>query len=225
MATFNNEPFEAVNDSVMTGSKKTVKMLLLGNSLTYCDVPDEEPNKTHRGLATTAVSKDYVHQLTSMVAKRLHCNVKFSLLNIAEFERTFMTHPFLFSKLAKAKFTNPDILIVQIGENVDAAQLENPAKFEKEYLHLLSFFPNSMRIVTLPFWPDKRKQYAITDVAIRSKSFLVDLGHLGDGNDPENFASSQKTYHKPGVGEHPGDVGMKRIADCYFAVINASRRD
>lgn len=209
----------------MTGSSKTVTMLFLGNSITYHPAPLEEQNKTPRGLAATSVSKDYDHRLTAKIARYHHCNVKYSLLDIADFERTFTKQPFNFHKLDNAKFKHPDILVVQIGENVDAAQLSDPTKFEKEYLHLLSFFPNSMRIVTLPFWPDKRKQYAITDVAIRSKSFLVDLGHLGDGNDPENFASSQKTYHKPGVGEHPGDVGMKRIADCYFAIINASRRD
>lgn len=37
-----------------------------------------------------------------------------------------------------------------------------------------------------------------------------------------NFASSQKKHYKlDGVAAHPGDVGMKHIADCYYAVINA----
>ena len=37
----------------------------------------------------------------------------------------------------------------------------------------------------------------------------------------ENFAESQKKYKTPGVGVHPGNIGMKHIAECYYAIINA----
>lgn len=221
LSTFNNEPLDALNDSLMTGDDSTTTVLFLGNSLTYTGVPEEEPNKTKRGLTSTAPSRDYVHQLVNRIAREHHINVKFSAINVADFERGFTQHTFPMSKLAHAKFLQPDILIVQIGENVSEEDIKDPLEFEEKYVSLLRLFPHSKRIITLPFWPSKQKQYAITNVAIRSNSYLVDISHLGDGTDPQNFASSQKKHYKlDGVAAHPGDVGMKHIADCYYAAIN-----
>ena len=44
LANFNNEPLEAVNDSLMIGADSTITCLFLGNSLTYCGVAEEEPD-------------------------------------------------------------------------------------------------------------------------------------------------------------------------------------
>lgn len=180
------------------------------------------PCDTARGMMATSPKKDYVHQLILMIANNYKVNVKYSVVNIAEkFERDFNSKSISLNILNGAKVLHPDILIVQIGENVSEKIIKNPEKFEKEYLRLLSNFPNSKRIITLPFWPSKQKQYAITEVAIKSNSYLVDISHLGAGTDSQNFASSQKKYKKPGVGSHPGDIGMKHIAECYYATINA----
>lgn len=221
LRAFNNEPLSVKNDSVMTGDDKTLTILFLGNSLTMTGVPKEEKDKTQRGLTTTAPDSDYVHRLVKRIAIEQNVNVKYSVTNITQFERTFIRHPFNFSKLDSARVKQPDILIVQIGENIFQEDLKSPEIFEKSYLHLLSFFPHAKRIITLPFWQEKVRDYAITDVATRSNSWLVDLGHLGGGMDKDNFASSQKNYKNPAVGQHPGDKGMKRIADCYYATVNA----
>ncbi|WP_176759776.1 hypothetical protein [Segatella bryantii] len=37
----------------------------------------------------------------------------------------------------------------------------------------------------------------------------------------DRSTSQKKHYKLDGVAAHPGDVGMKHIADCYYAVINA----
>lgn len=124
-------------------------------------------------------------------------------------------------KLALAENKEPDYLFVQIGENVAKDDILDPKKYEEEYIKLLSLFPNSKKIVTIPFWPDKNKEYATTNVAIRSHSYLVDISHLGNGTDPLNFSSSYKDYKMPGVGNHPGDYGMANIAKCFYAVFNA----
>ena len=92
---------------------------------------------------------------------------------------------------------------------------------DNPYTKLLALFPNSKRIITIPFWPDKNKEYATTNIAIRSNSYLVDISHLGAGTDPMNFSSSYKKYKMPGVGSHPGDYGMTNIAKCIYAAFNA----
>ena len=221
LKNFNNEPLEAVNDSIMIGEKKTISCLFLGNSLSYCGVPKEEPNKEKRGLTSTSKEKDFIHMLVKNISKNKKVNIKYSIVNIAQFERTFTVHSFSLSKLQHANNKQPDFLFVQIGENVDSEDLKNPAKFEEEYTNLLSLFPNAKKIIMIPFWPEKNRTYAITRVAIKNNSYLVDLSHLGNGTDPKNYASSQRKYENPAVGAHPGDYGFANIAECIYATFNA----
>lgn len=221
LAKFNNEPLEVLNDSLMIGADSTITFLFLGNSLTLHRVINEEPAEGLRGLTSTSVDKDYVHVLLNTISENKHVNIKYSITNIAQFERTFTKYSFSMGKLENAENQQPDYLIVQIGENVANEDIKDATKYEEEYTKLLSFFPQSKKIITIPFWPSKEKAYATTNIAIKSNSYLVDISHLGDGTDPLNFSSSYKNYKMPGVGAHPGDYGMYNIAKCIYAAFNA----
>ena len=221
LANFNNDPLGVINDSLMIGADSTITCLFLGNSLTLHDVIDEEPAEGLRGLTSTRVDNDYVHVLLKTISKNKHVNIKYSITNISQFERTFTKYSFEMGKLALAENKQPDYLFVQIGENVAAEDVKDASKYEEEYIKLLGLFPKAQRIITLPFWPRKDLAYATTDIAIKSNSYLVDISHLGDGTDPMNFSSSYKNYKMPGVGAHPGDYGMANIANSIYAVFNA----
>lgn len=216
LLAFNNERFEVLNDSlIIEGHDITVSILFLGNSLTYCGVANEDPDKTKRGLTSTRIEKDYVHRLVQMISQRDTVNVRYTVTNIAEFERQYYLRPFPWAeKLADAKVQQPDILIVQIGENVSTdAITDHCEEFIREYVNLLERYPNSQRIITLPFWMDVQKCDAITEVALQTSSRLAYLTHLGHRNsDPRNFAKYYKHYSKPGVGDHPSDYGFEQIA-------------
>lgn len=217
LLAFNNERFEVLNDSlIIEGHDITVSILFLGNSLTYCGVANEDPDKTKRGLTSTRIEKDYVHRLVQMISQRDTVNVRYTVTNIAEFERQYYLRPFPWAeKLADAKVQQPDILIVQIGENVNTDAITNHCEeFIREYVNLLERYPNSQRIITLPFWMDVQKCDAITEVALQTSSRLADLTHLGHRNSdhPRNFAKYYKHYSKPGVGDHPSDYGFEQIA-------------
>ena len=220
LSTFNNEPLEAVNDSIMIGADSTITCLFLGNSLTLHGPIEEEPDKEEKGLTSTSKDKDYVHVLLKLISENKNLNIKYSILNISQFERTFTKHSFSMNKLQLATNKHPDFLFVQIGENVAKEDIINTEKYETEYMNLLSLFPKSQKIITIPFWPDKDKQYATTNVAIKSNAHLVDISHLGAGTDKLNFASSYKNYAQPGVGGHPGDYGMANIAKNIYATFN-----
>lgn len=215
LLAFNNERFEVLNDSlIIDGRDTTVTILFLGNSLTYCGVADEDPDKTKRGLSSTSIEKDYVHRLVSMISKRDSVNVRYSVTNIADFEREFYLRPFPWEdKLVDAKVQQPHILIVQMGENVSTEAITNHREeFICEYVNLLERYPNSQRIITLPFWMDVQKCDAITEVALCTRSRLADLSHLGHRNsDCRNFAKYYRQYSNPGVGEHPSDYGFEQI--------------
>ena len=73
------------------------------------------------------------------LAKDNGMDINYSILNIADFERTFTTRPFDYSQIEKLDTKNPDYLIVQIGENVTGNDIANYGeKFEEQYIELLS---------------------------------------------------------------------------------------
>lgn len=227
LKTFNNDiDKDVLNDTFfISQSSETVEFLFLGNSLTYTGVPEEEPDKTKRGLTSTKIENDYVHRLVSMYAEKHKVNVKFSAVNIANFERGFAEKDF--SKDAADSLSlrhihveNPDFVIFQIGENVRQEDISKyGALFFERYCALVDGFGDARKVVCLPFWPDKEKINAITEVALATGSAICDLSHLGSGVDFDNFASSYKKYKQPGVGTHPGDTGMDRIAKNIFSVL------
>ena len=220
---FNKEPYSFSNGFIETGKKDKISILFLGNSLTYTEPPEEEPDKEERGLTSTSKDKDYVHQLMRLINEKKKVDIDYSVLNISSFERTFFYSEFDYSALEKCIAKNPDYLIVQIGENVSNEDMVNhSSEFINQYSKLLKNFPNSIKIICIPFWPDKNKQNIITKIAVENNTFLVDLSHLGNGTDKDNYAKSYKKYKYPGVGEHPGDIGMKNIADNLFTVVNCT---
>lgn len=223
LLNFNNDPIPFVNGFLDAKQDSTISVVFLGNSITLCSMPQEESDKTMRGLTSTGLEKDFVHRLINLISSRFNVNVAYSIANFAEFERTFMLRDFDFNhKLRENKIINPDWLIIQLGENVSEKNLSPDDKYKKDFARLLSLYPNSKIIITTPFWPSKIKQRVSTQIALDNNCYLVDLSHLGNGTDPNNFASSQRKYSNRGIGNHPGDIGMENIANAIFSIVNAT---
>jgi hypothetical protein len=221
LLTFNQEPYNSINGELNKHYDKTINILFLGNSLTLCGVPEEESDREHeRGLTSTSMDKDYVHLLINKISDEKQVNIKYSIINIADFERNFSKLSFNYTQLKNATVQKPDIVIFQIGENVSKEDISLYGKvYIDRFTELVQMFSNSRRIVCLPFWPDIDKIKATTKVALETESAIVDLSHLGNGLDISNFAYSKKEYKQPGVGMHPGDTGMQNIADVIYSVI------
>ena len=226
LATFNREPYKSSDGKVANGYLATINILFLGNSLTITGVPEEESDKDHeRGLTSTRIENDYVHLLLQMISEKKKVNINYTVMNIADFERNFSRVLFDKSQLSNILVKKPDYVIFQIGENVSRKDItQNGSLFEQRYSDMIKVFSSATKIVCLPFWPDKDKIAHIKNVALANGTHLVDLSHLGSGMDPKNFASSFRKYSQSVVGSHPGDYGMKNIADNIFTVFNATMK-
>lgn len=219
LLAFNNEKFEVLNDSLIIDSRNsTVSILFLGNSLTCCGVADEDPDKTKRGLASTSIEKDYVHRLVQMISERDSVNVRYSVTNIAEFERQFYLCQFSWAeKLTDAKVQQPDILVVQIGENVSTDAITNHREeFIREYASLLERYPHHPSVL------DGRAEMRCYHRG-SSPHLLTSCGPFSSctqNSDPRNFAKYYRQYSNPGVGEHPSDSGFVSIAMVIYTELN-----
>jgi len=225
LAQFNKTPYLSANGfEKFAPTASTLKILFLGNSITYHSALKEDPDQRPRGLTATTVEKDFVHLLVKKIAQEKKVNVAYSIFNIADFERNFTKGPLDFSRFPVDMVQNPDYVIFQIGENVLPRSLhKNENLFILRYAQAVNHFKGSTTIICLPWWPNAHKNKAITQVAMMTRSYLVDISHLGSGLDKRNYASSYKKYALRGAGKHPSDYGMQNIANVLWTVFNAQK--
>ena len=216
----NPKPFIRKKEYInINNAKENIDVLVLGNSLSlHGTVEGLWPQES--GMAASKSENDYIHVLMKEISKNKNVGINLNVVNIAEFERNFKD--FNFDVVSDLQSINPQYVIFQIGENVSRDEIaEYPELFKNKYIKLVGGFDNAVKIVCLPFWPDKNKNNIITDVGIQTGSFIVDLSHLGSGLDEKNLAESENKYDHPGVAAHPGDYGMKNIAMNVYSVFNA----
>ena len=218
--SMNQEVFIPVYGKYENGDK-IIKIAFMGNSITLHDIAENIGWTHESGMAASKLENDYVHKLIETIAISKNVSVEYTIINISGFERNFEN--FDNGRLSKIIEFAPDYVIFQLGENVSNEEIkEKYDLFIDKYIKLIKNFDKSQKIVCLPFWYDKNKISAITEVAISSESFLVDLSHLGNGLDTRNYASSEVNYSHKGVAIHPGDYGMQNIAQNIFSVFNAT---
>lgn len=210
-----------VNDSQrVTGEatgKNGLKVLFLGNSITW--VPPVPHHDWHNscGMAASAPEKDYLHLVMSRVKERCpesgHC-----IAQLASWERNYWDREFLEGKYSEALEYDADVIIVRIGENVPVQELKNHSFFDA-YRDMINYFnPNGDKkvIVTTSFWYAGSRDKIMCDVAEDLKVPLVRLGDLGE--DPEMKAIG--LFEHTGVAAHPGDKGMAAIAERIWAELS-----
>lgn len=198
---------------------RKLKVLILGNSISLHGVSAAIGWNHISGMAASSIDKDYVHILLNRLSNDKKYQIEYVVVNISDFEKDFIN--FDYSRLDILLEFQPDITIFQIGENVSVNNLvNNPIKFTTSYLKLLEYIKSNNKIVCIPFWPKKDISRLITDIAIRSDSYLVDLSHLGSGIELLNFAKSENKYSDLGVAMHPSNYGMNSIAIALYSMIN-----
>jgi alpha-galactosidase len=213
---------------------KANKILYLGNSITLHGPKADIGWSGNWGMAATAQSKDYVHTLTTAIDAVTGADLTLdragdggvdNIINIADiFERNYSTYDN--SRLQTQINYKPDIVVLQFGENLAPVSTEaDKAVFKSRLETMLSALKNSSNpnifvtsyIIGANPMVDALKQEVCA--ADPTRRFFVDLN--GFRNDGTNYASAEGHFSNPGVAGHPGDKGMKYIADNIFAAMEA----
>lgn len=191
------------------------RIVFLGNSMAL-HAPREEIGWPHFwGMAASAREKDYVH-LVMAAARKEHPEASFRIAQCAQWERAYWEGTDILSQYKHIAQWNADVIIAMLGANCPVGRLDE-YPLAPAYGKLLDFFnPHGtarLIIVTL-FWPVPQKDAAIREAA-RGRGVLVEIGHLG--SDRENLALER--FEHQGVGMHPGDLGMRRIAEAMLGAV------
>lgn len=204
--------------------RKIERILILGNSITLHAPAKKIGWEANWGMAASAQEKDYVHVLVDSIARLSGVRPEMQVANIAEFERRYESYD-LATKLKKHVDFKPDVIVVAIGENVPTLATDDAkAKYKESFLKLLTTLKTSGQptiFVRSCFWANKAKDDIMRTACDTAGGVFVDIGKLG--KDTANYARSERSFAHAGVANHPGDRGMKAIADALLAAIAASK--
>jgi hypothetical protein len=116
---------------------------------------------------------------------------------------------------------DPDLVVLAIGENVPALGSEEArAEFKAGLMNILRCAlakRHPLVVVRSCFWADAAKDQVLSQACEEAGGIFVDAGPLG--RDAANAARSERSFTQAGVAAHPGDKGMKALADAIVQAV------
>lgn len=233
LQAMNRTPMPAYTEAAVTRpGGQELRLLVVGNSIAYHPVAAELGWRHTAGMAASAESQDYAHQLLRLVAAEYpERTVRLRVSNQATFERGFAG--FDLGQLRPLATYRPDLLVVQLGDNTQLPQGAPDSVFVNRYSRLVDVLQDGRRpltICTTPFFATASVNHAITKAALAQGAYVADLSALG-AIDPAAHAAADPrcaadtaVWQSVGVGAHPGDEGMRQIAESIFTIIHASHQ-
>jgi lysophospholipase L1-like esterase len=178
-------------------------------------------------MAASALDRDYVHRVAAAIEARSGRSVQVIAENIADFERGFATWDDQV-RLARWREFEPDLVVLAIGENVAAFEDQaTQEQFRESVASLLQALARGHGrpaiLVRSCFWPEPVRDGLLHQACARVGGTFVDVSGLSQ--DESNAARSEREYVHAGVGAHPGDRGMQRLADLLLAALGIGSAD
>jgi hypothetical protein len=202
------------------------RVLFLGNSITLHGPKADIGWTGNWGMAASSEDKDYVHLVTTALAQHAGSRPRIMVGNIADFERNYATYDV--DKQMKDLFAlDPDLVVLAIGENVPALASEgDKAQFRTGVMSILRCAlarRHPLVVVRSCFWADAAKDEVLRQACQDVNGIFVDAGPIG--RDAANATRSERAFTHDGVATHPGDKGMKALADAIVgAVLNSQTK-
>ncbi len=195
--------------------KRIRKMLVIGNSITRHGPNAKLGWSGNWGMAATARERDFAHILHRRLCA-FQPKPKPQLIIENLLARNLPAQIPRFKRLAAHE---ADLIIVQIGDNL-AESAATEETLGKPYERLLATLKGNRDplIIGVSTWGRGAKRDRLMEKACRKLGvFFVRIGSLA--SNPANRAKSEGHFKHSGVNWHPGDRGMKAIADAIWPVI------
>ena len=217
---FAHEPTQQQSDFKI-GKLRINKLLVLGNSVALHGPAPQIGWTGNWGMAASSRDRDFAHVLHSQVCKATQGEPQLLVLNLADFERKQTEFDFEQGLKEPIAF-EADVVIVGVGANAPALETpEAKQRYRASFEQLLSRVKqtdSTTLLVRGEFWPDPAKEQIMREVCEKVGGTYVPLKDLN--KDPANLGSADQKFEHAGVAGHPGDRGMKLIADELWKAID-----
>ena len=202
------------------GENAGLKVLFAGNSITLHAPKADIGWSGMHGMAASEPEKDYVH-LCMQKIRQEHADAAFAIAQVSEWERNYSNGAELHALYAAARDFGADLIILRTVENCPVKDFDTEC-FAAAYKGLIAYLDPEGKaevVLTTSFWPHPADE-TIRAVAEERGYALCELGDLGQ--DPEMKALGR--FEHSGVANHPGDAGMRAIAERILAAWKNVRR-
>ena len=188
---------------------KGKRVLFVGNSITLHGVKADIGWNNAWGMAASEKEKDYVHLLEKAVLQK-DPQAAFCICQAARWERSYKSGSETYPLYESAREFGADVIVFRCIENCPAKEFE-PQSFESELEALLCYLDEKQKarvIITTGFWHHPGDS-VLHSYAEKKGYPCVELGDLGENDEMKAIG----LFSHSGVANHPGDLGMKRIAE------------
>jgi len=186
-----------------------LKVLFVGNSITLHGFRPEIGWIGRFGMAASCEENDYVH-LCMREMSRKNASISFGISQMAEWECNYKNGEAMLPDYERARNFNADVIIMRLVENCPAKDFDKVA-FKREYDKLIKYLNPSESakiILTTGFYKHPADE-VILEYAKENNLSVCSLGDLGESDDNKAIG----LFEHSGVANHPGDTGMRKIAD------------
>lgn len=191
------------------GTGSGLRVMFAGNSITLHGPNESLGWQGNWGMAASAKEKDYVHLCMAEIRKN-HPDAAFCICQVAEWERNYKSGSEKLALFENAREFEADVIISRFVENCSHEQFEEDV-FYKEYGDLLSYLDKSGsagKIITSSFWYHPANEM-LEKYAEENRATFVNISDLGEKDEMKALG----LFEHSGVSHHPGDLGMKTIAE------------
>lgn len=214
---------EQNNSTRVNYSDTAFNYVAIGNSITKHVISDYWWNEI--GMAATSQDKDYVHLISSYL-EDLHGEVCMNAVNFSVWEMQATDRAETYQLIDHYLDKRLDLVTIQLSENVN-----DMTTYEKDYEELINYIhkcaPNAQIIVIDDFWSGDDKSTLKEKAANNTGADFVSLSLIkgkpeyqcGIGTTVYDTGGREHIVKHDGVAAHPGDKGMKYIADAVISVI------
>lgn len=188
------------------------RIMFVGNSMTLHGIKDDIGWHIECGMAASKKENDYVHILMSKVDEIIP-DSEYCICQVAEWERRYKSGEETYNLFESASDFGADIIVMRFIENCPKDDF-NSEIFKSQLDGLLKFLNKTGKanvIITTGFWRHPADK-AIIEYAKENNLPLVELGDLGERDEMKAIG----LFEHEGIANHPGDLGMKNMAERIF---------
>lgn len=195
---------------------KGKRILFVGNSITRHGILPEIGWHWDFGMAASSKENDYVHILMKKFRK-IYPDSAFCVCQAAEWEVAYKKGEEVLYYYDEARNFETDIIIMRVCENCPRDNFDK-ALFKKKYLELVSYLNPTGKakiVMTSSFWKHTATE-ALKEIAEENNIPIALLEDLGEDDSMKAIG----LFEHEGVANHPGDKGMKAIAERIYKLFD-----
>ncbi|MBQ8407595.1 MAG: SGNH/GDSL hydrolase family protein [Clostridia bacterium] len=186
-----------------------VRIMFMGNSITLHGSAPSIGWLPECGMAASAPEKDYVHILEGEVLD-MFPDAAFCICQVAEWERNYKQGADKHALYESARIFDADVIVIRFIENCPGGDFDGEVFYKsvEELINYVNADGKAKIIVTTGFWRHPGDAQLIR-FAKENSWPLIELGDLGERDEMKAIG----LFEHSGVANHPGDAGMKNIAE------------